>query len=531
MGDGAWQEVTYKKRRSVFDRLGNTTNVSKEDEIQKISTFVFITNFPNQFTAKDLWNTCKQYGQIVDAYIPNRRSKAGKRFGFLRFIKVLDVSRLINNLYTVWVGRFKIHANIPRFHREPLNKNSNQHNDTGVERGNPGVEPIINGVKGVHNSYAHIVKENQSMKVNEESKPVLVLDDSCLNQKDYSLCVLSKVKDFASLANLKVVLGNEGFSNIKIRYMGGYWVMIMFQSEESLKSFWDNVGVSTWFSQMQQVSYDFSIDGRVTWVEIEGITLKLWSENTFKRVALKWGVLLDMDDKEDECFHSKRICINTNISTNILESFKIIYRGKVVWVRAKEVPGWVPNFVEDDEEENELDEEFEDVDTNAVELKNIIELEGDSDEDAVPETKFDEPVDGKHDEEDSIGQNKSQSEDPFIIYELLKKKKNVDHKEANSEESFKFPPGFTPQENKDDKGEPSDGSNGNIKESIAQENVRLGEKKANTQKNSTKDDEESICSGHFKKSEIPRSGGSILLIIDELVKVGQTMRYNMEGDC
>ncbi|GJY30081.1 RNA-directed DNA polymerase, eukaryota, reverse transcriptase zinc-binding domain protein [Tanacetum coccineum] len=231
MGDGAWQEVTtnYKKRRSVFDRLGNTTNVSKEDEIQKISTFVFITNFPNQFTAKDLWNTCKQYGQIVDAYIPNRRSKAGKRFGFLRFIKS------------------------PRVLKSPIR---------------------------------------------------------------------------------------------------------------------DNVGVSTWFSQMQQVSYDFSIDGRVTWVEIEGITLKLWSENTFKRVALKWGVLLDMDDKEDECFH----------------------KGKVVWVRAKEVPGWVPNFVEDDEEENELDEEFEDVDTNAVELKNIIELEGDSDEDAVPETKFREAI-------------------------------------------------------------------------------------------------------------------------------------------
>ncbi|GJW54569.1 F-box domain containing protein [Tanacetum coccineum] len=72
-------------------------------------------------------------------------------------------------------------------------------------------------------------------------------------------------------------------------------------------------------------------------------------------------------------------------------------------------------------------------------------------------------------------------------------------------------------------------SNGNIKETIAQENVRLGEKKANTQQNSTKDDEESICSGHFKKSKIPRSGGSILLITDELVKVGQTMGYNMEG--
>nr|GEU80385.1 UvrD-like helicase, ATP-binding domain, P-loop containing nucleoside triphosphate hydrolase [Tanacetum cinerariifolium] len=46
---------------------------SKEDEVNKISTSVFVTNFPDMFTAKELWNVCKQYGNVVDAYIPNRR--------------------------------------------------------------------------------------------------------------------------------------------------------------------------------------------------------------------------------------------------------------------------------------------------------------------------------------------------------------------------------------------------------------------------------------------------------------------------
>ncbi|GJT70341.1 RNA-directed DNA polymerase, eukaryota [Tanacetum coccineum] len=73
---------------------------SKEDEVQRISTSVFVTNFPEVFSAKDLWNTCKQYGQVVDAYIPNKRSKAGKRFGFVRFVKVFDTERLVNNLCT-----------------------------------------------------------------------------------------------------------------------------------------------------------------------------------------------------------------------------------------------------------------------------------------------------------------------------------------------------------------------------------------------------------------------------------------------
>ncbi|GJV85462.1 RNA-directed DNA polymerase, eukaryota, reverse transcriptase zinc-binding domain protein [Tanacetum coccineum] len=53
--------------------------------------------------------------------------------------------------------------------------------------------------------------------------------------------------------------------------------------------------------------------------------------------------------------------------------------------------------------------------------------------------------------------------------------------------------------------------------------------KSHSKKKSKEDVTESVGSGHFKKSENPCSGGSILLLMDELVKVGQTMGYNMEG--
>ncbi|GJX81254.1 nucleotide-binding alpha-beta plait domain-containing protein [Tanacetum coccineum] len=59
---------------------------SKEDEVHKISTSVFVTNFPDQSCAKDLWNACKQYGYVVDEFIPNRRSKAGKRLVDIEFM-------------------------------------------------------------------------------------------------------------------------------------------------------------------------------------------------------------------------------------------------------------------------------------------------------------------------------------------------------------------------------------------------------------------------------------------------------------
>ena len=40
---------------------------------------------------------------------------------------------------------------------------------------------------------------------------------------------------------------------------------------------------------------------------------------------------------------------------------------------------------------------------------------------------------------------------------------------------------------------------------------------------------ESVGSGYFKTNEVPRTGGSLLMMMDELIKVGQTMGYNMEG--
>nr|GEU53015.1 hypothetical protein [Tanacetum cinerariifolium] len=146
------------------------------DDVNKIFTSIFVTNFPDQFYAKDLWRVCEQYGNVVDAFIPHRGSKVGKRFGFVRFIRVLDIDRLVNNLCTIWVDRWKLYANKVRFHRLPLNK-------------------VTKGTLHQGNEY--------------ENKPALVLDDSCFNQQDFSKSLIGKVKEYSSLTNLKFIEEDE----------------------------------------------------------------------------------------------------------------------------------------------------------------------------------------------------------------------------------------------------------------------------------------------------------------------------------
>ncbi|GJV72057.1 RNA-directed DNA polymerase, eukaryota, partial [Tanacetum coccineum] len=192
-----------------------------------------------------------------------------------------------------------------------------------------------------------------------ENKPALVLDNSCLNQHDYSNFLIGKVKDFESLSNLKVVLG------------------------------------------------------------------------------------------------------------------------KVFWVWAKEILGWVPDFVKDNEEETDTDDEINGEESN---------------------------------------------EDPFSLYFLLNKKKDDNNKRASVEDSLKFPTGFTPKDVKEATKEHPNMSNeskrvsGEGFHSIHEEETAFGVKKYCSKKKAKDDVAESICSCHFQKAETPRSGGSILQLMDDMVK-------------
>nr|GEY10815.1 nucleotide-binding alpha-beta plait domain-containing protein [Tanacetum cinerariifolium] len=251
--------------------------------------------------------------------------------------------------------------------------------------------------------------------------------------------------------------------------------------------------VGSWFSQIIEASKDFVNNGRIAWVEVEGVPFKMWSHNTFKRIADRWGKILDVDDQEETCYHSKRLCIHTKSGS--LDPCMSNDGG------AKEhIPG---GWGDGNEQEDDLVSGFEE------------------------EKQADNNV-----EEGYVDDQENKSEDPFQIYKLLHKNNKVDRNEGVSDDSLKYPPGFTPHGSND-----ADSSNvvGNNNATVKVERVNTiyeanegsggirvnGISKANSA--------ESGMSGHFKTSSLPRTWGSILGILDEVVIVGQVMGYNMEG--
>nr|GEX42556.1 nucleotide-binding alpha-beta plait domain-containing protein [Tanacetum cinerariifolium] len=442
-------------RSSFNPKMGNFR--SKEDDVSRISISIFITNFPDSFSAKDLFHSCKQYGHVVDSFIPTKRTKDGKRFEIVRFINVFNVERLVNNLCTIWVGRLKFHANVARFKREFMKGSGNADKMENVlNKSKPNGPQKEVGKSVIGKSFMSVVKDSKLAK-ETESSPAIVLEDDCLNARDLSLSLMGRVKELASLANHKKALCNEGFDGVKISYLGELWILLEFETAKAKDSFRGSVGAGSWFSVLKKANAEFAPEGRLVWVEVDGIPFKFWSGPTFKRIAAKWGKLLDVDDYDETNFHSKRFCILTKVCENIYVSFKIVFRGKVYWVRASEVPGWTPEFFEEEEEDN-------------------LSVEGNND--------------GKPN-----------------VHEVNNDNEESDMEEVTKEDhSLSHPPGFTSG---------GDLNEGNVVgghatkvygENKRGDNLFVNLEVGKDNSDSVNKNSESTCSGRFKESKMPRMG-------------------------
>ncbi|KAL4558135.1 hypothetical protein LXL04_036332 [Taraxacum kok-saghyz] len=91
-GDDQWVDVKRRNRRSVFDRFGQgySQNKSNQEQLENVTTSIYVANFPSHLMMKELWKICGTTGVVVDVYIGRSRNKQGQMFAFVRFIRVSD---------------------------------------------------------------------------------------------------------------------------------------------------------------------------------------------------------------------------------------------------------------------------------------------------------------------------------------------------------------------------------------------------------------------------------------------------------
>lgn len=87
----------------------------------------YFTNFSTSFGPEALWKMFLKWGKVVDVFIPMKRNKEGKAFGFVRFKEVAYPQELERRLDQIWIGTYKLRANCIKIFRKKEQPATNVH--------------------------------------------------------------------------------------------------------------------------------------------------------------------------------------------------------------------------------------------------------------------------------------------------------------------------------------------------------------------------------------------------------------------
>nr|GEY56994.1 hypothetical protein [Tanacetum cinerariifolium] len=243
----------------------------------------------------------------------SKRSKSGHRFGFVRFKNVNDISMLVSNLRVTWMGGFHLFVDVTKYGRT----NNRLKERSGDIKPN---EVGVSGNNDASNSGEKPVGVSVSNTENEESSNealMFISKDDCIDLDGMERSILAKVKDLSVIMDLLKYMSSEGFVNVGLRYVGGRWVWLEFDSTDQVESIKNSKVLNELFLELKDISYDFIPDERCVWIDLVGLPLASWAPE---------------------------VCVLTESLHRVLESFKVSNRNRSYCITVTEFAYWAPNI-------------------------------------------------------------------------------------------------------------------------------------------------------------------------------------------
>ncbi|KAL4559743.1 hypothetical protein LXL04_031888 [Taraxacum kok-saghyz] len=267
----------------------------------------------------------------------------GQRFAFVRFFKGQNTGAIEAQLREVWIGSYHIFARVARFssdgamHRQfqtatvPDQVRNNGYSSQLHGQSRPvQFHASISSKENLHgNSYANVVMNKRAPVKQMICKEVLSIPDEMLIvEETYRLALLVEISKPRVIPNFKNLCRTEGFGEVGVRYEGGRWLMLQFNSEVSRHAFQ---------------------------VELRGLPLAVWSDKVVEMVISKWGELLFVEDANEFPLSSRRVCIAYTNRKSLKEALMVKVAGIRYSISVKELMDWevdmeVEGLNQDDEE-------------------------------------------------------------------------------------------------------------------------------------------------------------------------------------
>ncbi|KAG5562906.1 hypothetical protein RHGRI_005595 [Rhododendron griersonianum] len=294
----------------------------------------------------------KGYGEVVDVYIPNKRSsRFNTKFGFVRFKSRDEAERAVQNLNLILIRDCYIHVNLARF---SLDSSSRIPLQKACDRVHEATDFPVNNIKSKEfggdcsPSFANIVAGKSLPGTTVTRFSIKVQDEG--NQW-LSRSVVAKLPSLRSVESLSEAFIADGVWDIQIRSMGGNFVLLTFPSIEDMNAMLEESGLcwlGNWFDEVNRWKPEpLKEISRAVWLNCYGVPLNVWNAETFHCIGIIWGEVITLDGATSNCssFDVGKVKISTNVFEAINQTVDLDFNGKVFPVRVVEEHVGVTNFI------------------------------------------------------------------------------------------------------------------------------------------------------------------------------------------
>lgn len=284
-----WTEVHRKLRP-------NNSNTEEEE------TTYFVTNVPKMASKREVWKTYASFGWLLDVYMANNRGMNGEYFVFICFLRVecikelerrMDGQKLRGRTPTV---NLSLHGR-----KEPTSgPYRNNGNDERKNQAPPAVpQPAWYTARTSlrdHHSYTDLMTSAPTTTLTTcpprppLPTPITLRHKPATHSWLRKTTLVGEAVSLNHLGHLPKLLLVKGETRIKIKYLGGLMVLILFDYSVEAKEFMANE--FSWKNHLKWLNWGKKTEThfeQVEWIRIVGLPLHLWGEHNFNTTSRGLG--------------------------------------------------------------------------------------------------------------------------------------------------------------------------------------------------------------------------------------------------
>lgn len=331
--------------------LGQHKNIAQFEKVgyshlEGTTSFIF-TNFPEDIGLKELWEIFFTRGSVRDVYIPPKRDKNGKKFGFVKFKDIHTNQEMQSRLSDLWIRTFKIMINLARFKRDQPKVAYNQKQSALVKGQNSYAKAVMygrpGGTKNSHKSNVNIerVGTGKELKKNTDSEwRGLTFNMPQEDLKWLQDAFVGTTFTLEQAHDMQKYLHTERIFSVKAAPLGGKFVLLTKLGDEDFPSVLNEASspLSKLFEEIRPWDPSLMVKERMVWLKVTGVSAHAFMEDFLKFLVNLVGRLGKLDDKtkNKSRLDVAKILISTYYQQVINRSYQVKIMDTVFTVRMME---------------------------------------------------------------------------------------------------------------------------------------------------------------------------------------------------